>query len=225
MSACTPIAHTRHSMPSIETMVRGRRLSALHVLISIFFLACATLALTWLLPGAPGAVWLSNNWKSLGLVLVGLYMTYRFRGYLRPPREPANVRSAPLPPSSFRAGGVPALSELVWGSPEWSRAETLNEAENLPIADAVYRVVAFNNVWPHVRIDPSELPRLTSAEQFEEWSRCVGKLRNQAGHVADAFRRRDGTYEAARARLVTENPGFSYETYERVIGYGFQITR
>ena len=209
-------------------MVPFRRSSARHIIASILFLGCATLALTLLAPEARVTIWLSKYWRSLGAALAALYLLNRFLRVVLPntkivAQNPTRSlhQDRPLWPD-----GVPALSNLAYGSFEWSRAKTLYEAASLPIADAVYRIVAFNG-WcsAPLRIGPSELPWLPSVEQFEMWSQRAGRLRNAAYHVGDAGLRKDGSYHMAREKLIANNPGFSEDTYERAISYGYQAAR
>ena len=209
-------------------MVTNWRFSTLLMLASILLLGCINLAFALILPDASATVWLGQNWKSVGAAFIGASLVHRFfcHALLRrnvPAKVPADVSRES---ASFWPDGVPELSSLEWGSGEWSRAKALHEAANLPFADAVYRIATYND-WcatPY-RIELGELSWLTSAELFEEWLRRVYNLRTSAYHVGDAGLRKDGTYEAAREKFISENPGFSGDTYEQAISYGYQMAR
>ena len=50
-------------------------------------------------------------------------------------------------------------------------------------------------------------------------------LRLAAYSVGDAGLSKNGTYHEVRAKFIADNPGFSDETYERAISYGYFMAR
>ena len=108
---------------------------------------------------------------------------------------------------------------------EWSRAKAIHEGTDLAIPDAVYRIVEFNDWCSECSIVPSELFWLASFEQFEVWSKKARMMRGAAYQVGDAGLSKNGTYNEIREKFIANNPGFSDDTYERAISYGYQQAR
>jgi len=109
------------------------------------------------------------------------------------------------------------------------RAETLRCALGLPIADAVCRIVFYND-WrrtfgPPPYCEPIPLDALNSkgtAAELNEWTERARHMMRDGDHVADAFRRetdqagRDAILAAFRGR----HPGLERETYDEALVRG-----
>jgi hypothetical protein len=208
-------------------MIPFRRISAWHILATIFLIGCTTLVLSLHSPKAQLTVWLDRYSQHVGALIVVLYLLFRlFRPFL-----PSAIHSAPHAEltshqdAPFWGEGVPALADLPWGSMEWSRAKAIHEGASLPVPDAVYRIIEFNDWCSEFSILPSELVWLASAAQLDIWSQRARMLRLAAYRVGDAGLSKNGTYDKAREKFIAENPGFSDETYERAISYGYQQAR
>jgi hypothetical protein len=108
---------------------------------------------------------------------------------------------------------------------EWSRAKAIHDGESLSLPDAIYRIVEFNDWFSEFAIVPSELFWLASSKQFEVWSKKARMMRVAAYKVGDAGLSKNGTYDEVREKFIADNPGFSDESYERAISYGYQQAR
>lgn len=108
------------------------------------------------------------------------------------------------------------------------RSAALQKALSLPLPDAVYEVVRYNDTrspsYMFV-IDLSELMSRWSAAELEEWEMKSRRLRASAYPVGDAGLRRDGSYEEARAKFISNNPGFDDQSYEDAISLGYRQAR
>ena len=108
----------------------------------------------------------------------------------------------------------------------------LERALSLPLPDAVFEVVHYNDhnrrMGPPPHCEAIPLRALASKgtpEQLDEWVHRAASLRNAAFDVGDARLRRDGSYERALARFKAAHPGFGEQSYERVVGYGIYLAR
>lgn len=200
-----------------------RRITVWHVLATISLLGCTTLVLSVSSPTSQLAIWLDNYWQRLGVLTAVYYLLIR----LACPYLTGTFHSAPhtdpdsVPKPPFWSDGVPALAGLPVSSMEWDRAKAIHDGASLPVADAVYRIIEFNERRPEFSIVPSELAWLSSADHFDIWSHRARKLRRAAYSVGDAGFRENGTLDEVRKKFIADNPGFSDETYERAISFGY----
>jgi hypothetical protein len=112
------------------------------------------------------------------------------------------------------------------------RRRVLADARELPLADAVFALVEYND-WrrtfgppPHGEaISLNELDRRVSIEEMSALQLRARRLRNAAYSVGDALLGHDPAYEAIRAAFVSAHPGFSPGTYDRAIHYGCYLAR
>ncbi|AJA10490.1 hypothetical protein SKP52_18100 [Sphingopyxis fribergensis] len=107
------------------------------------------------------------------------------------------------------------------------RAQALEKALTLPLPDAVYEIVRYND-WAGpfgYTIELSELQAKGSDVELQEWKKKSHRLRADAYAVGDAGLRSDDGYAAARARFEATNPGFNEASYESAISHGFQQAR
>jgi hypothetical protein len=103
----------------------------------------------------------------------------------------------------------------------------LKRADALPLPDAVFEFVFFNNAGtPQGRgvscepLDMAVLQRKHKAAEIEEWQQKALKLLRNAFELGDAFLRKDGTYKPLREKWERANPGFSSKTYQKVVNLG-----
>ena len=103
----------------------------------------------------------------------------------------------------------------------------LERALSLPLPDAVFAIVNYNNhhrnMGPRPHCDPIPISVLRASGRQDEIEAWIGKviaLRSAAYRVGDALLRKDGSYEPVRARFEIEHPGFSANTYDEAISYG-----
>lgn len=111
---------------------------------------------------------------------------------------------------------------------EREQARVLERALSLPLPDAVFTIVYYNQRErrAHLNVIPlNVLDRGHDPEAIQDWQRRVGKLLNGAYDVGDAWHRHDGTYEKIRADYEVANPGFNPETYDRAEYYGLWLSR
>lgn len=204
-----------------------RRISAWHILTTIFVIGCTTLVLSLHSPKAQLSIWLGRYWQHLGALIVVSYLLFRlFRHFpLSAIRSAPNADLSSDQDSPFWADGVPALADLTWGSMEWSRANAIHGGTTLPVPDAIYRIVEYNDGCSQFSIVYSELAWLASSELFDIWSQRARMLRGAAYRVGDAGLSKNGNYHEIREKFIADNPGFSDETYERAISYGYQCAR
>lgn len=204
-----------------------RRISSWHILATIILIGCANFALSLHSPKGQITIWLNSYWQHVGALIVMSYLLFRlFRPFqLSAIHSPTHADDTCRQDTSFWREGVPVLAELTWGSMEWSRAKAIHEGTDLAIPDAVYRIVEFNDWCSECSIVPSELFWLASFEQFEVWSKKARMMRGAAYQVGDAGLSKNGTYNEIREKFIANNPGFSDDTYERAISYGYQQAR
>ncbi len=108
------------------------------------------------------------------------------------------------------------------------RSEALHLALNLPLPDAVYEVVRYNDMRSpsyFFTVDLSELLSKWSFEELEEWERKSRRLRASAYPVGAAGLRRDGSYEKAQDKFIADNPGFGDRSYKDAISLGYRQAR
>jgi hypothetical protein len=108
------------------------------------------------------------------------------------------------------------------------RQRILERALSLPLPDAAFEIVHYNDfsrqMGPRPHRQPIPLKALVakgSLQQIEQWATRVASLRVAASAVTHARPARDASYELAKANFKTAHPGFSDETYDKVIGYGY----
>ena len=204
-----------------------RRITLWHLLATIFALGCTNLVLSVISPTSQLAIWLDNYWQRVSVLIAVFYIFYRLLPIARPfltstfrSAQQTNIVSVPKPP--FWSDGVPALADLPVHSIEWNRAKVIHDGATLPVADAVYRIIEFNERCSEFSIVPSELAWLSSADHFAIWSKRARKLRDAAYSVGDAGLSKNGTYDKVRKKFIADNPGFSNETYDRAVSYGYE---
>jgi len=112
------------------------------------------------------------------------------------------------------------------------QAGLLEQALKLPLPDAVFTIVHYNDhrrrMGPRPHCDPIDLSVLYDSydpDEVEEWRIKAQKLRNDAYSVGDASLRKDGTYDLLRAEYETSHPGFMPKTYEDAVGFGMWQAR
>lgn len=108
------------------------------------------------------------------------------------------------------------------------QSDAITLALGLPLPDAVYEIIRYNEARFSTYlfiIDLSELLSKWSLDELVEWEVKSKKLRRSAYPVADAGLSRNGNYEEARAIFISENPGFGERSYEDAIRLGFQQAR
>ncbi|WP_375194901.1 hypothetical protein [Sphingobium sp.] len=111
---------------------------------------------------------------------------------------------------------------------EGEQARILERALALPLPDAVFTIIYYNQRERRAHLDAiplTVLDRDHDPEVVRDWQSRVGKLLNGAYDVGDAWHRRDGTYEKTRADYEAANPGFNAKTYDKAEYYGLWLSR
>lgn len=125
-------------------------------------------------------------------------------------------------------GDAASAGEGDWDVVRAQRDDVLRQALGLPLPDAVYELVRYNETrWPSSLfvIDRDELLSMGSAMELAAWEAKSRKLRAGAYAVGDAGLRGDGSFDDARATLVADNPGFGERSYADAIALGYRQAR
>ncbi|MDD5052785.1 MAG: hypothetical protein PHO27_08675 [Sulfuricurvum sp.] len=111
---------------------------------------------------------------------------------------------------------------------EQQRQKKIDRALSVNLADGVFQIYYYNDINRNNQIDPFEVFNTVSQSEVQDWLDRSKKLLASNWDVGDALvenchRKEVVTrerYEKARNELMTNNPGFSEETYERAISDG-----
>ena len=112
------------------------------------------------------------------------------------------------------------------------QARLLHKAIALPLPDAVFAIIHYNDhqrqMGPRPHCDPIEISVLYDRydpNEVEEWRVKAQQLRKNAYAVGDAFLRKDGTYDRLRSEYEAAHPGFMPKTYEDAARFGMYQAR
>lgn len=94
------------------------------------------------------------------------------------------------------------------------QARLLERALTLPLPDAVFAIIHYNDhqrqMGPRPHCDPISLTALHGEfdpDDLEVWRISARKLRNDAYAVGDAWHRKDGSYDRLRKEIEAKHPG------------------
>lgn len=126
----------------------------------------------------------------------------------------------------------PEVEDSIRQTCEDEQARLLERALTLPLPDAVFAIVHYNEHHRQMGRKPHCAPISLTAlhgefdpDDLEEWRIRSRKLRNDAYAVGDAWHRKDGSYDRLRAEFEATHPGFMFRTYEEASRYGMFVAR
>lgn len=125
-------------------------------------------------------------------------------------------------------GDAASAGDGDWDVVRAERDDVLPRALGLPLADAVYALVRYNETrWPSSLfvLDLAELLSLGSAAELGQWEAKSRRLRAGAYAVRDAGLQGDGSFDEVRATFVADHPGFGERSYEDAISLGYRQAR
>ena len=113
------------------------------------------------------------------------------------------------------------------------RRDCLKRASDLPLPDAVFEIVFYNKAQGPLfgrassfePLDMTILQQKYAAAEIEEWQQKAYELLRSDYALGDALLRKDGTFEPLEYNWKRANPGFSSNTYEKVISHGCFVAR